>query len=517
MISYKYQVDTTQKPMFDIFSKTEKKNLFLYALGIFIWKWGLECINACVSGMVLRRYGYDVTTKKASPDAGVIWTTMLSINLTCQVFGVLLVGPLFKRFRPTYVLTSAVIAWGAIVAIIPILEIATGGKPPLVAKGSSNPANWGSWNPLILYGIFSLIGLCSGIVEIIRRIIPGEIMGLNTEKLKLMDSSVHMANEISGTFGSMFASWYIGFFGWGYAPLLVPVTFLLASLCFYKVEPTEKQVKYETDLLANTDTRSLGEEAKDIFTGVVYSITWGAKLIFSHRNLIWLLPCYSVGLIIHKYVEGTIFPFYANEILKNSDYQTILTAGSNFGEFLGAVLVIFTARSIPTPIPYVRLDAISLFIGWVFYYYRPGGDLGGFAWSYFPLMTLLSLGWSAGDVSLAAHIQGNLGKHENANKHCTPLHAVFSFLYIFNLIVYFVVNVFMGRIRDEYKRNGYDMYNLFFWIAGVVLSVSAVVIFLGSMIPTGSLALNPKNEEQLIETDAFEESEKNASSRADKN
>jgi hypothetical protein len=63
----------------------------------------------------------------------------------------------------------------------------------------------------------------------------------------------------------------------------------------------------------------------------------------------------------------------------------------------------------------------------------------------------------------------------------------------------------MGRVRDTYKNNGYDFYNLFFWIAGVVLSISAVVIFLGSFIPTGSLAWNPENEEELIKTHAFDE------------
>jgi hypothetical protein len=492
--------------MLHIYSSTEKVNLFLYALGIFIWKWGLESINACISGMVLRRYGYDPVSKKAASDAGVVWTTMQSINLACQVIGVLCVGPLFKRFRPTYVLSCAVTAWGLTLLIIPIIEVATGGRPPLVSKGSTLPEFWGNWNPLILYAIFSMSGLFSGIVEIIRRVIPGEIMGLDSEKLKVMDSTVHMANEVSGTFGSMFASWWVGYFGWGFAPLLVPVCFMAASVCFYFVKPTEKQVKKESELLL-AKRQPLGQELKGFFSGVLYAIVWGAKLIFTERNLIWLLPSYSIGLIIHRYVEGTIFPFYANEILKSPDYQTILTAGSNFGEFLGAVLVFFTARRVPTPIPYVRLDALLVLLGWVFYAYRPSpqGNYTAFAWSLFPLMSLISFGWSAGDVSLAAHIQSNLGKYENVNEHCTPLHAVFSFLYIFNLVVYFVVNVFMGRVRDMYKNNGYDLYMLFFWISGVALTISAVIIMLGSFIPTGSWAWNPQNEEELIETSAFDE------------
>jgi hypothetical protein len=74
-------------------------------------------------------------------------------------------------------------------------------------------------------------------------------MGLNPEKLKIMDSTVHMANEVSGNFGSMFASWWIGYFGWGFAPSIVPVCFMTASVCFYLVKPTKKQIKKEFELI----------------------------------------------------------------------------------------------------------------------------------------------------------------------------------------------------------------------------------------------------------------------------
>ncbi len=83
------------------------------------------------------------------------------------------------------------------------------------------------------------------------------------------------------------------------------------------------------------------------------------------------------------------------------------------GEFLGVVLVLFTARKIPNSHSFCPLDVILLFIGWVFYAYRPavGQNWTEFTWNLFPLMGLISLGWSAGDVSLAAHTQANLGKH----------------------------------------------------------------------------------------------------------
>ena len=55
---------------------------------------------------------------------------MQSINVTFQVIGVLLVGPLFKTFRPTYVLAFACTAWGLVMLTIPILEAAPGGRPP---------------------------------------------------------------------------------------------------------------------------------------------------------------------------------------------------------------------------------------------------------------------------------------------------------------------------------------------------------------------------------------------------
>ena len=467
----------------------ESANLLTYMLGIVVWKFALETMNTCLSGIVLNRLDYNLTTGKGGAQAGLTWTTMQSLNLTAQVLGVLLVGPLFKRFRPSRVLSFTAFAWGMCVLVIPILEAATGGRiPATFEKGSLNAVFWGSWSPYLIYVFFILAGVFSGIIEMIRRVIPANIMGGDSIKLKQMDASVHMANELAGTAGAILARYWISYFGWGFALTLLPIGFSLASLLWLYIKPSPEQLEYEN---RTKEPKSIMYHTGDVVFSAGYSIYYGAKLVLFNRNLIWLIPAYSLGLVGHRFVEGTVFPFYAKEMLKNSDLQTVLTGGSNFGEFLGGMIVLITAASIKTPIPWIRLDAICMLVSWVFPFYKPTGDYVAHAWTLFPLMMLLSFGWSAGDVSLAAHVQGSLHKYDNLDSHTTPLHSVMSFLYIINLVFYFVINFVCGKIRDSFIASGGNLTVLFINIAAVPMTIAALIIFASTFIPVGSLSWNP--------------------------
>lgn len=47
----------------------------------------------------------------------------------------------------------------------------------------------GSWNPLGLFPIYALMGFCLGILELVRRVIPVDIVG--NESMKLRRSGVY--------------------------------------------------------------------------------------------------------------------------------------------------------------------------------------------------------------------------------------------------------------------------------------------------------------------------------------
>ena len=85
-----------------------------------------------------------------------------------------------------------------------------------------------------------------------------------------------------------------------------------------------------------------------------------------------------------------------------------MVAGSNSGELLGALLVYIFANLIRSPIPWLRLDALLLFIVWYFpFWYPPKGHVGE-AWIAAASLIPVSLGWAAGDVSTKAYIQSTL-------------------------------------------------------------------------------------------------------------
>jgi hypothetical protein len=81
------------------------------------------------------------------------------------------------------------------------------------------------------------------------------------------------------------------------------------------------------------------------------------------------------------------------------------------GQLLGALLVLVLSRRIPTPLPFVRWDALALSLCWVFALGPPAGGAVHFLSAVAPLLLCVSGGWAAGDVSLLAYIQTHIGNH----------------------------------------------------------------------------------------------------------
>lgn len=107
-----------------------------------------------------------------------------------------------------------------------------------------------------------------------------------------------------------------------------------------------------------------------------------------------------------------------------------MVGGSNLGELFGAATVFFTAQIIPTPIPFIRLDAIGLLIPWYLAFFRPTGNSTTVAWAIGASLIPVSLGWAAGDVSLTAYIQASLAKAEWSSSGISALGSVMTFLYV---------------------------------------------------------------------------------------
>lgn len=62
------------------------------------------------------------------------------------------------------------------------------------------------------------------------------------------------------------------------------------------------------------------------------SVVTGARIIFTSRKYVWLVPGYAFALYGHRYLENGIGPAIAKRYLGNSAWSQIMVGGSNFGE-----------------------------------------------------------------------------------------------------------------------------------------------------------------------------------------
>ena len=481
---------------FSHFTATEKRNLAIYIVGIMVYKFALEALNGSMSGLVLNRYNYvdPALVKKGgikqNDGAKSLWAQMQGVNVVCQCVGSLLVGPFVKRFHAKTVMATAVLLFGLAAAVGPILEATSGGKIP-GADGSKNPRNWGTWDVQIVFALFGICGIFHGMVELMRRVIPADIVGGDVVKLKQMDAVVHIFYEITGTIGAIFGYIWLGFFGWGYNLGLLTVGMTLASLMWTFITPRpEKVIENEEYRLANKNVYLFTKKV-EVFYSFFHSIYFGAKLIFTQRALIWLIPAYTLPLVLHRYLENSVFAFYAKSALKNSDLQQIMTGGSNFGELLGAIAVLFLASKIKTPIPWLRLDVLFLMAIWALPFLEPNvANPYSTAWTIAPIASVISFGWAAGDVSLAAYVQSRLDGFANIDKFTSPLGAVMSFLYASYLVIFFFTNLAMARLNDDWT-DVKSTKEIYIWVAGVFMTACSAIVLASTFIPRGAFSWNP--------------------------
>ena len=154
-----------------------------------------------------------------------------------------------------------------------------------------------------------------------------------------------------------------------------------------------------------------------------------------------------------------------------------MVSGSNLGELFGATFVLFTTTSIPTPMPFLRFDALALLIIWVIpsYSHQIVPHQASYAWRIAGILIPVSMGWAAGDVSLAAFIQAALTQMESADPQVSALGSVMAFLYSAYIITYAILGSLLGTyIDDVYKQDG-NVYRALINIGGVHVSNSSYI------------------------------------------
>ncbi|CAF2896427.1 unnamed protein product [Rotaria sp. Silwood2] len=467
------------------------------------YKFGLEAFNGAIVTLATNRYDQDAFNNQKPSQTFQRIGLLSGLNQAFQCVGSILIAPLVKRWPTRTVLSVSIVVFGIFTAILMIIDSATGGhiKPEnFKPKHKNDFSYYGRYNSDLIIPIYCITGIAYGMVELIRRIIPRDIVGGDVEKLQRMDSLVHIFYEVSGTAGAFStALGLIPRLGNNYAFIITPICFtacgiiwlFLGSLKFSRAQSEEAD---------DNESNYVKSVLKKIFL-FGKSAYIGGKLIFTKRQFIWLWSGYSVALYAHRYLENGIAPQVAKRYMENSAWSQIIVGGSNFGELIGAFFVFIFARTIRTPIPWLRLDAVLLMIVWYIPFFYPPVNEVKYAWIMAATFIPISFGWAAGDVSLGAYIQSSLTSVGSIDKNISPLGAVMAFLYSSYIILYAVANPLLGIYIDSVYNNQGTIRPALIYTAGVQFSIVSIMVFASTFIPKGSITFNPR---MLAEQDSDE-------------
>jgi MFS family permease len=492
------------------FSAEEKRNIGFYILGIMLYKFGLEAYNGSVIALATNRYDYDAKlggyTAKTFERVGLLQ----GLNQAFQCLGSILIAPLIKRFKTRTVLAIAIVVFALFASLLLIIDRGTGGylKPKNWDKTheKNDFSYYGKFNTDAMIPIYCLSGISYGMVELIRRVIPRDIVGGNMQKLKRMDSLVHIFYEITGTGGAFCTALaLIPSSGNNQSFIITPILFLTAACSWFMIKLPHS---YQVDV---GHERNYLLQVVDGCVLFVMSAVKGFQIVFSSRRFVWLLPGYSFALFGHRFLENNIASYVAKRYFGQSAWAQIMVGGSNFGELLGALFVFLFTNLVHTPIPWLRLDACLLLIVWYIpYWFPPSGNVN-YAWIAAATFIPISFGWAAGDVSLAAYIQASLARLESQETSISPLGAVMGFLYSTYIIIYAIISPLVGKYIDKVfaetggEKNGGTIRPALRNIVGVQFTILSVIIFCATFVPRGAFHLNPKLLDE-VELNTDEES-----------
>ncbi|KAF8512623.1 hypothetical protein BU17DRAFT_96156 [Hysterangium stoloniferum] len=474
---------TNLKGVWNSYTLIEKRNIAFYIGGIMFYKLGLEFFNGSITTLASDRFASARTFTKLGAAQG--------INQAAQCVGAILIGPLVKRWPTRSVLSVAIFVFALMTTILLIVDAGTGGK--IKPAGASKPV-YGSWNPNIvgcvsyirrwyaniarfeIFVIWTFSGIVYGMVELVRRVIPADIVGGDVQKLRRMDATVHVFYEVAGTIGAFASSSAISRWGNNYSFFLTPVFFAFAGVTWLAVSALTFRPRSDKDNQdANLDTPPIAKQGYVLqFFGTI--IGFAESLIYGAR-----------------FLESSLAPAFAKRVLTISAWSQIIVGGSNFGELLGALSVFLLSDYVTSPLPWLRLDALMLNIVWILPYFAtiatPNVE---WAWKVAGCFIPISFGWAAGDVSLAAYIQSSLSDAGFDNKHVSPLGAVMAILYSIYIILNAIFSSVLGKvIDDDFTATG-NIESSLKRVAGIQFSVCSGIILLATFIPIGAFALNPK-------------------------
>jgi len=345
------------------------------------------------------------------------------------------------------------------------------------------------------------MGVCFGITEVLRRVAPRVLVGDHPQKLNKVAAIIQIFYELAAAAGAFISFPLITILGPAYSLFVLPVGFSVSSLFYWRAQfPYAIYGKLPNPEIQNSKKTRVVQKTQNFVLLYIRSVVFGAKLLFSERHYIWIVPAYVVPLCLHFYIKGTLLPLYANAVLKNGTLNGILLGSNTLGSLVGGLLLLVFLSKVRSPLPWVRLGAVMLLMLWVFPYLTvdtPGGMVGAFV----PFLVVIGAGYASGDVALTAYLQATIPTLKvPVPLGLSALSSVVAFLYSCYLLLFTILNIGMGFLFNSYANPRDAMV----WMAGVVGVIFAVGVFAATFIPENSCSVNP---EESVRMETVEEEE----------
>ncbi|MBI4677073.1 MAG: MFS transporter [Elusimicrobia bacterium] len=262
----------------------------------------------------------------------------------------------------------------------------------------------GLGTPWLIMPLYAVAGASMGVVITGRNLLPARVLGNDHARLGKFNAVTHLVYEVSGTIAPLLVGLLISKAGLVFGLLLHPPAYLLAAWMFSRVKLDDAggapgQARSPSP---GKGLRALWNLAKN----AVSDVRAGYGVMVKDRGFRWISLMLLGPMIVHRVFESMLVPFFVKTFLGAPERAAWVVSGSNFGELLGAVLLIraMTAMADKTPsAPYrwVKPMALGTLATWVL-------ALTGNLWAIIPLVVAMSLTWAANDINLTSYLQSKL-------------------------------------------------------------------------------------------------------------
>lgn len=172
------------------FTPRQRRDLVFYIAGNSLLKFAMEPWIGCIFTFGAGKQEVENGDQAASDHMNLF----MGLGLGMRCLGTLLAAPLIKRFCMKTVLFLATLAFGLLTTTLLVADGATGGRFQSMLEGAHGPPVYGTFSADFVTAVFCLCCFCSGVMDLVRALIPAEIVEGEVDKLRKMDPLVSSSN-----------------------------------------------------------------------------------------------------------------------------------------------------------------------------------------------------------------------------------------------------------------------------------------------------------------------------------